>query len=86
MMFEIEVIVDWVMDGNEILETSYSSKFEHRALPSSKAQVRVLFSNFDPPASVLGTFSSDGLHGGEIGLQPVCFYCLPLPVSLHAFT
>jgi hypothetical protein len=86
MMFEIELIVDWVMDDSETLETSHSPKFGHRALPPSRAQVRVLGSNVEPPTSVLGTFNSDGLHGGAIELQPVCFYCLLPPVSLHAFT
>ena len=42
MAFLIEVIVDGGLNGGEFLQTSYPPEPQHRLLPSSERQVRIL--------------------------------------------
>ncbi|CUH41240.1 hypothetical protein RUM4293_00108 [Ruegeria atlantica] len=51
--FLVEVVVDRGMDGGEFLQTSHAPETLHRALTSSKRQVRVLDSVVEPPARLL---------------------------------
>ena len=71
------------MDGDEFLETSHSPESEHRSLSSSKRQLAVLGPIVEPPPDFLGILVPDNLHCGPIGLQPVRYDHMRLPISLH---
>jgi hypothetical protein len=63
----IEMVVDWRVDGSELLQTSHPSEAEHGAFSSSKRQVEILSLIIEPAASFLFVFVANNFNCSTIG-------------------
>src|SRR6056297_1742608 len=71
------------MDGSEFLQTSHPPEAEHRPLPSSEWQVRILGPVVQPATRLLPVDCSDFFQSGTVGLKSVRHDDLGLTVLAH---
>src|SRR6056297_880336 len=74
------------MDGGEFLQTSHAPEPEHRPLPSSERQVRVLRSVVRPASGFLPIRRTQVLQRRAVGAQLVCHENLYATVLIHRFS
>jgi len=83
--FLVEVLQDGCVDGGERLKTSHAPEAEHRPLPASKWQARILGAIIEPSTSLLSIARSDFLQSGTIGPELVRHDGFGLSVFAHGF-
>jgi hypothetical protein len=69
--FLVEMVMDGGMDGHEFLQTSHVPEAQHRPLPSSKWQVRILRPVVPPATRFLPVGRADRLQRGSIRAMQV---------------
>ena len=84
--FLVEVIVNWRMDGRELLQGSKSPEPQHRSLSSSKQQVWILCSIVQPATRRLSSRIADYLHHCAVVSQPIRDDNIRLAVASHRFS
>lgn len=81
--FLVEVVMDRGVDGGEFLQGSTAPEPEHRPLPSSEWQVRVLCSMVHPATGFLPVRRTKLLQRGAIRPQLVGYQDMRPTVALH---
>ena len=83
MSLQVEMVMDGSMNGDELLQTSHTTKAQHRPFSSSKRLVRILASVVLPAPGFLLVRIADDLHRGAIGAQLIRYHNMRLTIAFH---
>src|SRR6056297_2243372 len=83
--FLIEVVRDRSVDGGEFLKTSHPPEPEHRPLPSSERQMRILCPVVQPATRLLPICHTKVLHGRAVGAQLIRHVAIARTMPAHRF-
>src|SRR6056297_2223506 len=81
----VEMVRDGGMDGGEHLKTSYPPEPEHRPLPSSERQMRILCPVVQPATRLLPICHTKVLHGRAVGAQLIRHVAIARTMPAHRF-
>ena len=86
LALQVEMVMDGGMNGGEFLQTSHTTKAQHRPFSSPKRLMRILASVVQPAAGFLLVRIADDLHRSAIGTQLIRYHNMRPAVAFHCFS